>query len=114
MNEIIQMAERLGNAVARSAQASGLRAARKAFEAQPDAKKLLADYQAQADKIAQLEGQAKPVEVEDKHRLQELHDKLVANELFRKLTAAQVEYVDLMRRVNDALRRALAETEGES
>ncbi|HUT57052.1 MAG TPA: YlbF family regulator [Phycisphaerae bacterium] len=113
MNEIIQIAERLGNAVAQSAQAASLRAARKAFDEQPDAEKLLADYQAQADKIAQLDSQAKPVEVEDKHKLQELHDKLVANELFKRLTAAQVEYVDLMRRVNNALRRALAETEGE-
>ena len=47
----------------------------------------------------------------DKHRLQELNDKLVASQEFKKFTAAQVEYVDLMRKVNEEIRRELAETE---
>ena len=38
-------------------------------------------------------------------------DRLVSAEVFKRYTAAQVEYVDLMRKVNEALRAELAETE---
>ena len=61
-----------------------------------------------------MEETRKPVEVNDKHRLAELHDKLVSEETFKKYTAAQVDYVDLMRRVNDALRRQLSDVESEA
>lgn len=113
MPDIIELARQLGRAIGASPQAAALRAARKAMNNQPELDELLKDYQAQADKIARLESDEKPVEVADKHRLQELQDSLFASEAFKTFTAAQVEYVDLMRRVNTALRGQLAETEGE-
>ena len=64
-----------------------------------------------AQKVEQLEHENKPVEVDDKHKLRDLHDTLVANDLFKRFTAAQVEYVDLMRQVNQTLRKQLAEVE---
>ena len=112
MNEIVELAERLGKAIASSAQAGNLRAARKAMDAQPAIAGALNDYQAQAEKVAKLREENKPIEIDDKHRLQELQDKLLAQEVFKKFTAAQVEYVDLMRKVNQAIGKPLAETEG--
>lgn len=117
MNEIIEvvdLAEQLGKAIAESPASRKLREARKAMEAQPATLKLLHDYRTQSDKIAAMEETRKPVEVNDKHRLAELHDKLVSEETFKKYTAAQVDYVDLMRRVNDALRRQLSDVESEA
>jgi len=111
VTDCIELASRLGKAIADSPQAVALRAARAALNAEAELTSTLGEYQKQADKIAQLEREQKPVEVEDKHKLQELNDKLVASEVFKKFTAAQVEYVDLMRKVNDAIRRELAETE---
>ena len=75
--------------------------------------RLLRDFQAQSDKIRQLDAEQKPVEVEDKHALQELQDELVASEIFKKYTAAQVNYIDLMRQVNQAIQNELAPTEGD-
>lgn len=112
MDPIIELADKLGKAIAESAPAAKLREARKLLEGQPDVKKLLTDYQAQADKLSQLEQENKPIEVEDKHKLQELQGKLMGNDVFKKLTAAQVDYVDLMRRVNTTLRKHLANTDG--
>ncbi len=109
MADITELAERLGKAINSSPQAAALRAARKSLEADPQLSQLLKDYQAQAGKIDRLEGDNKPVEVEDKHKLQELQDKLFASETFKAFTAAQVEYVDLMRQVNSVLREQLAE-----
>ena len=111
VDDITQLAQKLGAAIAQSPQAANLRAARKALDAQPDAKRLMEDLHRQSEKIVALERQNKPVEVEDKHKLQEINDKLVANEVFKKYTAAQVEYVDLMRKVNTAIGKALSDVD---
>lgn len=112
MDPIIELAEKLGKAISDSAPAAKLREARKLLDQQPEVKKLLEEYQAQSDKVAQLEHENKPVEVDDKHKIEELQGKLVSNETFKKLTSAQVDYVDLMRRVNTTLRKHLQNTEG--
>jgi cell fate (sporulation/competence/biofilm development) regulator YlbF (YheA/YmcA/DUF963 family) len=110
--QILDLAAQLGKSIAQSPQAARLRAAREAMDKQQDLPQLLKDYRAQADKIAQQEEANKPVEVEDKRRLQELEDKLLAIEEFKQFTAAQMDYVDLMRKVNQELRRQLAGVEG--
>ena len=112
MDDIIPLAQKLGAAIAQSPQAVNLRAARKAVDGQPEVRKLMEDLHKQSEKLVALERENKPVEVEDKHQLQEINDKLVANEVFKKYTVAQVEYVDLMRKVNSAVGKALAEVEG--
>lgn len=111
MDDILDLAGRLGKAIADSKQAQSLRQAREALHNEPATVQLLNEYQAQAHKIGQLEEQQKPVEVGDKHTLNDLHDRLIASETFKKYTAAQVDYIDLMRRVNDTLRHHLGETE---
>ena len=111
MSAVTELAERLGKAIADSPQAAALRAARKAVNQQPELDKLLKDFQQQSERIARLEQENKPVEVEDKHKLQTLHEELVASDVFKKYTAAQVEYVDLMRKVNEAIGRQISDTE---
>ena len=113
MPDVMKLAEELGKAINDSPQAVALRKVRDELSKLPEMTKLLKDFRDQSDKIARLEADQKPVEVEDKHKLQELHGKLVATDIFKKYTAAQVEYVDVMRRVNDTLRRQLADTENE-
>ena len=112
MNTIIELAEKLGKAIADSPQAAAMRTAREELNRHQDAIQLLKDYQDQIEKIAKLETEQKAVEVDDKHKLQTLQDKLLASEAFKKFTAVQVEYVDLMRKVNDAMQRQLSGTEG--
>lgn len=111
MQAILAMAERLGKAVADSPQAKALREAKLELNKHEDISKLLGEFRAQAEKIAKLEHENKPVEVDDKHKMQDLQGRLVSDETFKKFTAAQVEYVDLMRKVNETLRKELSETE---
>ena len=108
---IIDMAEKLGKAISESPQAVKLREVRKELDQHKDVLEPLQQYQEQARKLEQLQHENKPVEVEDKHKLRDLHEKLVASEVFKRFTAAQVEYVDLMRQGNQALRKQLAEVE---
>ena len=111
MDPIIELAGRLGKAITESPQAAKLHQARKSLDQHKDLVQLLKDYQAQAEKTDRLEQENKPIEVEDKHKLQDLRDRLVASDVFKAYTAAQVEYVNLMRQVSDAMRKELAEVE---
>ena len=111
MNEaIVELARRLGKAIADSPASAALHAARKAVTEHPEAGRLFKEFQDQSLKIAKLESEEKPVEVDDKHKLRDLHEKLIATEEFKKYTAAQVEYADLMRQVSEAIQ---LELEGE-
>ncbi len=112
MSAITELADRLGKVIADSPQSQDLRAAKEEMSKDAALGELLKEFQAQSDKIAKLEQENKPVEVDDKHKFDELRQKLIGDERFKKLTAAQVEYVDLMRQVNDAIRKHLTETEG--
>ena len=107
MNEIIEMAAKLGKAIARSPQADTLRKTRAEMNAQDDVMQLLRDFQKQSERIAELQENNKPIEIEDKHKLDEMHEQLVGKDAFKKFTAAQVEYVDLMRKVNEAITQEL-------
>ena len=110
---IVELAGRLGKAIADSPAAAELRAARKAVTDHPEAGRLFKEFQDQSLKIAKLESEEKPVEVDDKHKLRDLHEKLIATEQFKKFTAAQVEYADLMRQVSEAMQSKLEEGEKE-
>ncbi|MBI5724781.1 MAG: YlbF family regulator [Planctomycetes bacterium] len=111
MKEIIELAGSLGKAIAASPAAANLRAARAELEKHAGVLETLKQYQQQADRVAKLEDENKPIEVADKHALQDLHDKLVSSDIFKKFTASQMEYIDLMRKVSDAMRSQLSETE---
>ena len=109
MEAIVALAERLGKEIANSPQTVALRDAREALD--DDTRKIWREFRLQTAKVVQLQQEQKPIEVDDKHKLQELQDKLVASDSFKKFTSAQVEYVDLMRKVNQAISREIGDTE---
>jgi cell fate (sporulation/competence/biofilm development) regulator YlbF (YheA/YmcA/DUF963 family) len=106
---IIELANRLGRAISESPATVALREARKAMDAEENVSQLLTDFREHSEKVESLARENKPIEVEDKHRLQELQQKLMASEAFKQFTAAQVEYVDLMRKVNQAIQSHIQE-----
>ena len=114
MDQAIELAVRLGRSIAQSPQAQKLRTARAELDTKEDIKALLAEYQKQSDKVAELQEQNKPIEVDDKHKLQGLHEQLVGNDVFKQFTSAQVDYVDMMRKVNQAIADQLGEIEGDA
>ena len=111
MSAITELASRLGKTIAASPEAAALKTARDGLNSQPDVAKLLTDLQAQSAKVQQLEAENKPIEVDDKHALQSLQEQLAASDVFKKYTAAQVNYIDLMRQVNQAIQTELTTVE---
>jgi cell fate (sporulation/competence/biofilm development) regulator YlbF (YheA/YmcA/DUF963 family) len=113
MADIIQLAEQLGKAIGDAPEATAMREARQAVAAKPQLRQMLNDYQQQINRIGRMEHEGKPVEVTDKQKLQALHDKLIADADFKKLTEAQMDYVELLRKINNAVRQQLKGTEAE-
>jgi len=108
---VTALAERLAKAIAESPEATALRAAKDAIRADSELAESLKSFNDLAEKVRTLTRENKPVEAWDKQELQRLHDVLVASELFKQYTAAQVNYADLMRRVSQTLGKELQETE---
>ena len=103
----IEMATRLGRTLADAPQTKALVDAHKKLSEDPATKDLVEAFQNQAMKVAQLEQSKQPIGPDDKHKLQELNDKLIASAVYKQFLDAQVQYADLMRKTNQAIRSEL-------
>ena len=107
----IEMATRLGKTLAASPQAMALVAAQKKLSEDPATRQVMHDYQEQVIKITRLEQSHQPIGPDDKHKIQQINDKLIASDLYKQYLDAQVGYVDLMRKTNQAIRGELPQME---
>jgi cell fate (sporulation/competence/biofilm development) regulator YlbF (YheA/YmcA/DUF963 family) len=111
--DIIQAARKLGETIAASPKAGALKEARTGLDQSEETRELLQKTQQHVQSLQQKEEQGQPIEPEDKQKMEKLQAELMADPTFKTFNAAQVEYVDLMRKVNDTLREQLADVEGE-
>ncbi len=103
MNEILELASTLGKRIADDPRAKQMAEARAAFDNNPEAKQLLADYnQAQQD-VHELETQGKPIEPEHKRKLADLHAKVIDSDMVKTLMKAQMDYAALMSAVSQRI-----------
>lgn len=114
MQDILDAATSLGRLISGHESYRRLRAAEAKVAAQPETHKLIEDFETQRRKIAELEANAKPVEVEDKHELQRLADAVHANSDLQELLRAQADYLAVMNRINRAIREQLDGPSGDA
>ncbi len=112
-DQIIRIAEQLGKAIADSPQSQALDQARQQAQGDPEAMKLMNEFQSQAEKIARQEQMRQPIEPADKQKLEGLQGKVAGNGTIKKFTEAQMQYVDLMQRVSQTIHQQLAGPEEE-
>ncbi|MBI5863747.1 MAG: YlbF family regulator [Planctomycetes bacterium] len=105
--QLIAQARALGQAIAAQPGVKAYLAARDAVMKDGDAQRLMKDYQAHVDRLAQLEAERKPIEVTDKHKLGELESGMASNEALKALMRAQADYTYLMTQINQALEEPL-------
>lgn len=96
MDEILELAAKLGKQIAADPRAERMSNAREALEKSAADRQLLGDYEDQQRKMMEMETQGKPIEPADKHRLAELHQKVVSSEIIKDLVKAQADYLELM------------------
>ena len=101
--EILAAARDLGKLIGDHEAAKKVARAAGQLNDDTEAQRVLNDYQRQAQAVAEKEAQRKPVEVADKRQLEALHEELIRNALLREFQMAQMDYIDLMRQVDDAI-----------
>ncbi len=97
--EIEQAAKDLGKLVGDHAAAQRFDDAAKALDNDIEAQRLLTDFNRAIQEVAQKQAQQKPIEVADKKKLEDLQTQVAMNLKVRAMQQAQMDYVDLLRKV---------------
>jgi cell fate (sporulation/competence/biofilm development) regulator YlbF (YheA/YmcA/DUF963 family) len=100
MDEILELATKLGESIAADPRAKAMAAARTQLEESAADRQLLVDYQDLQQKLAGLEAEGKPIEAENKRQIADLHAKVTQSEIIKELLKAQTGYVELMSAVS--------------
>ncbi len=101
--QILQAAAELGRLVASHPATAKFEQTVKTLEGDQAAQRTLNDYNRQLALISDKESQGTPIEVDDKRKLASLQDAVAANPTLREFQMAQMDYLDLMRKVDDAI-----------
>jgi cell fate (sporulation/competence/biofilm development) regulator YlbF (YheA/YmcA/DUF963 family) len=108
--QILQAAEKLGELLKQHPAAERFKAAQKSVAEDPDAGRLLADFERQLEALGRQEQQGRPVTDAQRMQLEGLQAKIVSHIKIKNLNLAQVEFVDLLRKISQTYQRPLADT----
>lgn len=111
--QILAEADKLGRLVAQHPAIGKYRDAQKAATSDPDAGRLLNEFNRQLETLARQEASGMPLTDAQRNGLESLQAQIASHLRIKALYVAQVEYVDLLRRVNQAIQRHVAEAAGE-
>ena len=100
MEKILELARQLGEAMAEHPVGKKYLDVKSQLDADPAARQLIGDYEQAAMSIGQKEQQGRPIEPEDKRKLNEIQGKIAGNAAIKLWMQAQMEYLNLLRQVN--------------
>lgn len=103
MEDILELASKLGKRIAGDQRARALVSARRGLDEDLEARQTLADYEETQQKLADLETGGKPLEPEDKRKLADLHAKVIGNDIIKALLKAQADFLQLMTQVSQTI-----------
>ncbi len=101
--EVLQAARNLGSLIRSHEAADRMQQALEKVRQDTDAQRLLNDYNRHLEAVAEKDAQGKPIEVEDKRKLEQLQNRIATTPALRDFQLAQMDYVDLMRQVDQAI-----------
>lgn len=107
--QIMDMAEQLGKLVAQHPAVERYRQAQKSLAEDAEAGRLLNDFNRSIMTLARQEESGMPVTDAQRHQLEVLQNQLASHLKVKALNMAQVEFVDLLRRVSDTVRKYVSE-----
>ncbi len=111
-DEVLRLAGQLGEAIRRHPRYVKLREADDRVRQDKAATEALDAYNKTAHGLATKERAGQPIEVEEKRRLQRLHEVVAGNETVKAFMRTHADYAELMRRMNDAIMKAIGADEG--
>lgn len=107
MKELLELAGKLGEKIAASQRYIDLKTSEKGMSENGVAKELFESYIQQNNKITGLEADGKPIEPEDKEKLQDLMEKVHSNDKIQGMVKTQADFAELMNKVNAKIQDAL-------
>ena len=108
--QIMQEAEKLGQLVAQHPAVARYKQAQKAVAEDPEAGRLLADFDRQLETLGRQEQSGMPVTDAQRMQLESLQSRIITHLKIKALNLAQVEFVDLLRKITQTIQRPLAES----
>ena len=107
--QILDEAAKIGDLVVQHPAVARYKAARKAVEDDADATRLMADLDRQIEALTrQAQAGIQPTDAQQQ-AIESLQNKIVSHIKIKALNLAQVEFVDLLRRITQTIQRPLAD-----
>ena len=107
--QILQAAEKVGQLLKEHPTVEKFKSAQKAVAEDPDASRMLAEFERQLEALARQEQQGHPATDAQRMQLESLQSKIVSHIKIKNLNLAQVEFVDLLRKISQTYQRPLAD-----
>ena len=108
MEKILEIAKELGEALAAHPIGKRYQSSRESLDTDSTAKELIQSYEKAAMQISQKEHQGKPIEPEEKRQMAELQSRLAGNPVIKSWLQSQVDYMDLLRQVNEQVMKQVS------
>jgi cell fate (sporulation/competence/biofilm development) regulator YlbF (YheA/YmcA/DUF963 family) len=110
--QIVQAAERLGQLVAQHPAVARYKQAQQAVAQDPEASRLLADFDRQLETLARQEQSGMSITDAQRQQLENLQSRIMSHLKVKNLNMAQVDFMDLLRKVSQAWQGPLASERG--
>src|SRR5256885_2886449 len=107
--QIMDAADKLGQMVAQHPAIDKYKQAQKSLADDPDASRLLNDFNRQLMTLARQEESGMPVSDAQRHQLESLQTQLASHLKIKALNMAQVEFIDLLRRGSGSIRSQISD-----
>ena len=107
--QILDAAEKLGQILKDHPAVERFKSAQKSVSEDPEAGRLLASFEQQLEALGRQEQSGRPVTDAQRLQLESLQSKIVSHIKIKNLNLAQVEFVDLLRKINQTYQRPLAD-----
>ena len=110
--QIMDAAEKLSQMVADHPATARYKAAQKSVAEDAEAARLLGDFDQQIERLARQEQSGMPITDAQRAQLESLQSRIVSHIKIKNLNLAQVEFIDLLRKINQTIQRPLTESAG--
>ena len=100
---LLKEARRLGGMIAAQPPVKAYRDLSRQLELDVGARQLLEQFEQTMETLAVKEASGQPIEIAEKQTIQSLQQSVALHPLLKKLIAAQTQYMELMRRVQEAI-----------
>ena len=107
-DQIMQEAEKLGQLVSQHPAVARYKQAQKSVADDPEAGRMLADFDRQLETLGRQEQSGMPVTDAQRMQLESLQGRIISHLKIKALNLAQVEFVVLLRKITQTIQRPLA------